>query len=117
MSSSSYGTAAREAGDLPLQPYDLSTNEPPNVATLTSISASGTSAVALAANVGRKGATFNNGGSTTCYLAFAPTASATVFTVLIIANASYTLANPVYNGIVSAIWAGSPSGSLQVTQF
>ena len=118
MSSHNYGTAATEAGNLPVQPYDVADNEPPSVATVVQIASSGTSAVVLAVNPLRNGAIFNNGGTTTCYLAFGATSSSTAFTALLIANANYSLpTNPIYTGAISAIWAGSPSGNLQVTQY
>ena len=117
MSSSSYGTAARESGNLPILPYDTQANSPAETATMTAKSASGSSAVILSANVLRKSVTFYNGGSTICYLAFGATATTSVFTVQIAASASYSLATPIYRGVISAIWAGSPSGSLQITEY
>jgi len=116
MSSHIYGTARTEA--LQVQSDNipaLTDQESATVATIAASSAGST--VVLAATNVRNGAVFLNGGTTTCYLTFGPTSTTSTYTVSIASNATYTLPVPVYDGTISAIWAATPSGNLQVTSY
>lgn len=91
------------------------TTTAPQTATLTQPPAANTTAVLLAANGARKGVIIQNDGSTALSLAFASTASATAYTILIPAAGSWTMGDFVYGGPISGIWAGSPTGNARVT--
>lgn len=116
MSSSNYGTPAVEAGNLPVQPYNTAADETPDVATITTVTASTSSTVVLAANIQRQSAIFYNASTAICYLAFGSTASPTAYSVQIAANGNYTLSVPIYTGEISAVWV-SANGELVVTTY
>ena len=85
-------------------------------ATLTSPAASASSAVLLTATNSRRGVIIYNDGSTILYVAFAGTASTSAYTVQIAAGASWALdPSSGYGGVISGIWAGSPTGNARVT--
>lgn len=115
MSSHNYGTAAVEAGNLPVGIYNVAAEEPADVATITSIATSTSSVVALPAGQ-YTNVTFYNGATNTVYLAFAPTATTSNYTVEVTAGSTYQMPKPVYSGVVSAIWS-TGSGNLQVTAY
>lgn len=85
-------------------------------ATLASPAASGSTAVLLTASQSRRGAVIFNEGSTILYLAFAATASLTAYTVQVAVNGAFVL-DPAanYAGVISGIWAGSPTGNARTT--
>lgn len=92
-------------------------------ATTASVTASATSVTLAAANAKRRFLSITNNGSTVLYVNWGATASATANRVQIAAGASVDLpvfydgsGRPgVYKGVISGIWAGSPTGSAQVT--
>lgn len=86
-------------------------------ASLTSPAASASTGVLLAASSARKGVIITNEGSTILYLAFAPTASLSAYTVQVPATNGQYVMDPssVYGGVISGIWAGSPTGNARVT--
>ncbi len=120
MSSHNYGTPVSEAGNLPVQPYTTSTNEPSVPATQYTINSSATSVQALAADETRNVAIFINNSTAICYLGFGFTPTTTSYTVSLAANGGmYTLTgqgSPTYNGVVNAIWA-SANGTLVITKY
>lgn len=85
-------------------------------AVLTSPAAAATTGVLLAAGA-RRAVTIFNEGSTILYVAFAPTASVTAYTAQVAVNGYYELPQPLYGGVVSGIWAGSPTGNARVTAY
>ncbi len=82
--------------------------------TITSVAGSATSVSILSANAARKGFTVYNDSTAIAKIAFAATASATAFTVLLQPNSFYEN-NTLYTGVISAIWA-SAAGSARVTE-
>lgn len=94
----------------------VSTNQiTSGTSTLSNISASASSVTVLAANANRKMAMFFNDSTSTLSLKFGATASATSFTVQLIANAYYELPTPVYTGILDGIWTVA-TGTVRVTE-
>jgi hypothetical protein len=85
-------------------------------ATVTSVSASATAVTLLAANFRRTGASFYNQSTSVCYLKLGAAATATDFTVRMTANALYELGEPVWLGIITAIW-DSATGAMRITEF
>ena len=84
-------------------------------AALTSVLAAVISTSILASNVNRKGYMLFNDGLGVCKVAFAATASATAFSILLAPNTGYE-PGTMYTGAISAIWS-SASGSMRVTEF
>jgi hypothetical protein len=87
-----------------------------STATLTNVTASASSVQLLASNGNRKGGIFVNDADQVCYLKFGTTASATSFTYKIAAGGTIELPSPVYTGQIDAIWAGSPTGAMRITE-
>lgn len=91
-------------------------NPSANAGTTTTIAASTTSAVVLAANPARKGVEiYNNSSLATLYLSFGATASPTAFAEKISPNTLLELPGN-YLGAISGVWSVA-SGSAQVTEF
>jgi hypothetical protein len=89
---------------------------PPASSTLTVVAASTSSVQVLAANGLRQGAIIYNNSSSVCYLAFASSASSGLFTEFLEPGSTFSMDPPIYQGVISAIWA-SAIGQLQVTEF
>ncbi len=115
MNTHSYGTPRTEA--LLIQANSVVSEPISNASTSISVAANSSSVVVLASTPGRQGASFYNGGTTTCYLTYGPTATTSNYATTIANGSSFSLPSPVYDGVISAIWSGSPSGNLQVTYF
>lgn len=86
-------------------------------ATLATVAASATTGVIFAANGNRKGLVVYNEGSTVLYLAFAATATTSAYTVQVPATTGIWTYDPTsgYGGVISGIWAGSPTGNARTT--
>lgn len=102
-----------------LRPIIKIQNIPTDFTGIATVAASGSDGVILAANDARIGALIYNGGSTILYLRYNTTATATT-------TANYSEQVPVdgkvqvpfgYKGQVRGIWAGSPTGGAQTTEF
>lgn len=94
----------------------MSTTGSTQTAAITSPAAAATTAVLLAASGARKGAIIFNEGSTILYVAYAATASLTAYTVQVAVNGYFALdPTSMYGGVISGIWAGSPTGNARVT--
>lgn len=88
----------------------------PGTATLTQVTSSTSSQTLVAANASRKGLVVYNSATKPIYIAFAATATTTVFTYEILAgNALELNANLAYSGLISVIGATGITGSIQVT--
>lgn len=96
-------------------PVTFTTTAPPATATLTSVPSSVTSVVLLASNASRKKFHIVNDSSKTLKIAFAATASATSFTVLLASQASYESELNDYTGTISGIWSAA-NGSARITE-
>jgi hypothetical protein len=79
------------------------------------IAASATTEVLAAANGARRGLTVYNESNAVLYLALAPVATLTVYTIQVNPGAYYELPVPVYRGIVSGIWSAA-NGAALVTE-
>jgi hypothetical protein len=84
-------------------------------AALASVSNATSSFTALAANANRKGFIVHNDSTTTVFLAFAATASASAFTIRLTTQSSYIYQGPIYKGIITAI-ANAANGALRITE-
>jgi len=91
------------------------TNPTALTATLTSVNNSASTFSVLASNSNRKGAIIFNNSSVNCNVAFAATASNSLFSFQLTGSATYVMTAPIYQGTISAICA-SASGTLQVTE-
>lgn len=87
-------------------------------ATLSNVASSVTTVTLLAANAARRGFMIVNDETSTLLVKFGATASATSFTVSLVAAAYYECPQPVYTGLVAGIWtaAGSGSGAARITE-
>jgi len=110
--SENYGTAAVEAGKLPVQPYQTSAH----TATITSVASTTSTVQVLAANETLNSATFYNASTQICYLSFDASATSSHYSVQIAAGGTFSLPQPVFNGVISATWA-SANGNLIVTTY
>jgi hypothetical protein len=80
------------------------------------IASAAASTVLAPANPFRRGLTVFNESTATLFLALAPAASLTVYTVQVVAGAYYELQGmPLYRGIVSGIWSAA-NGAALVTE-
>ena len=84
-------------------------------ATLTNVAASITSVQLLAANTSRESWMIYNDSTSIAYINFGATASATAFSVKMIADSFYESKNNVYTGIINIIWVAA-NGSARVTE-
>lgn len=86
-------------------------------ATLTSPASSASSATLAAANVARTGLIIQNSDANALYVKYGATATSDDYTVKIAGNDGYwEMPEPIYTGIVDAIWAADGSGSAYVTE-
>lgn len=104
--------AVVDANGLQLSGFDQT--RPANAA-LTSVATSTTSAELLAANAARRQVTIYNDSNSTLYVAFAATATASAFTVLIPKAGAWESALNGYTGVISGILASS-TGNARVTE-
>lgn len=86
-----------------------------NTATITSVSASTSSVLLLAANVNRRQIFMINESSSICRIAFGTTASSTVYTIIFLANQSIVLDFPAYDGVINGIW-DIAVGNMRITE-
>lgn len=89
---------------------------PVSTASLSAVASAATSATLLAANSNRKGVMIHNTDANALYVKYGATASATSFTALIAANGSWTMPDPIYQGVIDGIWASDGSGSAYITE-
>jgi hypothetical protein len=82
---------------------------------LSSVAASASSVTLLDANPSRKGVVVFNDSTSAVYVAYAPTSSATSFTVKIAAAGFWEMPAPPYTDVLSAIWDAA-NGSARVTE-
>jgi len=87
----------------------------PASAVLTSVAGSAVSVVLLAANAARRQWMIVNDSTKTLKVAFAATASATAFSILLGAGAAYESSRDSYTGVIAGIWA-SANGNARMTE-
>lgn len=100
------GTAANPLNN---QPVSYATS------TVTRVTSSATVVTLKAANTSRRGLYIFNESTSLVYIKFGSTATSTDYTVRVAAGGYFELPTPVYNGIVTGIWA-SANGAAQVTE-
>jgi hypothetical protein len=83
-------------------------------ATLSNVASSASSVTLLSANTSRKGATIHNDSTQIVYVKFGTTASATSYTVKMVADAYYEVPFG-YTGRIDGIWA-SANGNARITE-
>jgi hypothetical protein len=109
-------TAAQMTTLTPLATVAANTTEVrPATATLSNLASSASSQQVLASTPTRRGAYFYNDSTTRCLIKLGTTASATSFTVPLVAGAYYELPVPAYSGRIDAIW-DSANGNLRITE-
>lgn len=87
----------------------------PATATLSSVAASVTSVLLLAANAARRRFVIHNQSSSVLFVAFAATATAAAYTYRIAANSDIDGALNDYTGIITGIWAAA-NGNARITE-
>jgi hypothetical protein len=95
---------------IPVEPETVSTSS------VTSTTASASSVTVLASNASRKLAVFVNDSDKIAYVKLGGTASITSYSYKLQPNSTLELAQPVYTGVVDAIWETSPTGAMRVTE-
>jgi hypothetical protein len=88
----------------------------PTTATTTPVASSASSTTLFAASWGDNARTIWNDSSQLLYVKFGTTASATSYTVQLVAGAFYEFPQPLYAGRVDGIWA-SANGVARVTSW
>jgi hypothetical protein len=92
------------------------TLETASTGTITSVTNAIASFSVLASNANRKGFVIHNDSTTTVFVAFAATTSATAFTIRLTSQASYISNSlPIYRGAISGI-ASAANGALRITE-
>ncbi len=92
----------------------LATVRNAGTSTITTLAASTSTAVVLPANPNRRALMFYNTGNSKCYLAYAATASTSVYSVQMQSGSSFE-PTVTYTGIISAVFSTN-SGSLLTTE-
>lgn len=85
-------------------------------ATLANVNDQATNATLQAANANRVGWSCFNDSTSDLYVKFGATASATSFTVKVLAGQYYEMPKPVYTGIIDGIWTADASGAARLTE-
>jgi hypothetical protein len=93
----------------------LVTDARPATSTLANVASSATNVTLRASNTARLGLMLYNDSTSSCYVKFGATASATSFTVFMGPTAYYELPNPCYSGIVDGVWIVA-NGNMRVTE-
>lgn len=88
----------------------------PSSAALTQVAQSAVSVTILAANAARRSYKVFNNTSKELRLAYAATASATAFTILVPPKTLHEAFIDDYTGVISGIWAAAGGGDAQVTE-
>lgn len=83
---------------------------------LASIQSNSSSVQLLAANASRENFIIINEATTALYIAFKATSSTSSFTTRLDPGDFYESSNLVYTGVISGIWAGSPTGYARITE-
>jgi hypothetical protein len=84
-------------------------------ATLSNVNDTASSTTLLAANTSRKGATIHNDSTSILYVKFGTTASATSYTVKMVADAYYEVPFG-YTGRIDGIWSSDSTGAARITE-
>lgn len=85
-------------------------------ATLSNVNDSASSVSLLASTAARKGMIVFNDSTSDLYLKYGATASATSFTVKILAGGYWEMPKPIFTGAVDGIWSSDASGAARITE-
>lgn len=85
-------------------------------ATISTVASSAAAQVLASANASRRGLVIANNSTETCLVAFGSTATATNFSVVLAAGATYSPPAPCYTGELSVIWPTAGTGNCTATQ-
>lgn len=89
---------------------------PAGAAALANVNASASSVTLRAAKAGRRGLIIYNDADKDLYVKYGATASATSFTVKVLAGGYWEMPIPIYTGVVDGIWASGPTGAARITE-
>jgi hypothetical protein len=106
------GTVTANAGTGTMATQDVR----PSTATVTSVADTASSTTLLSSAATRLGAAIFNDSTEALFVKFGTTASATSFTVKILAGGYFEFPQPVYTGRVDGIWANDASGAARMTE-
>lgn len=87
-----------------------------STATLSNVNDTASSTSLVASNSSRKGLIVYNDSTSTLYLKYGTTASATSFTVKIGAAGYWEMPAPIYTGAVDGIWSADSTGAARITE-
>lgn len=85
-------------------------------ATLSNVNDQATNIQLLASTAGRRGLIAFNDSLADLYLKYGATASATSFTVKILAGGYWEMPQPVYTGQIDGIWTSDSTGAVRLTE-
>ena len=88
----------------------------PATATLSNVADQASNVQLIALNAARLGAMIFNDSTESLFVKFGSAASATSFTVKILAGGYFEFPQPVYTGRVDGVWANDASGSARITE-
>jgi hypothetical protein len=94
---------------------DVTRNPTSSTATLSNVGDSASSVTLLSSNANRLGATIHNDSTAILYVKFGTTASATSYTVKMVADAYYEVPFG-FTGRIDGIWASDAGGSARITE-
>jgi hypothetical protein len=87
----------------------------PSVATVTKTASSATVITLLPFNESRGGLVLYNDSTQVCYIKFGTAATTDDWTMKMEADSVWIMPQPVYTGIITAIWAAA-NGSMRITE-
>ena len=88
-------------------------------AALTQVNSAATSQTLLAAKSprgSRGGVIIRNSDANNLYIAYADTATTSAYTDVIEAGVTWEMPEPIYDGVISGIWAADGSGAAAITE-
>ena len=88
----------------------------PAISTVTTVAVAAVATTLLVANVARQGAAIYNDDNARLFVKLGVGATTGNFTVRLDGRGFYELSFPCYTGIITAIRAAGPAGSVQVTE-
>lgn len=106
------GAGTNNIGDV-----DVATLPTATSATLANVAYSATNVTLLASNSSRKMCTIFNDATVALYIKMGATASATSFTVKVLAGGYWEMPTIGYTGIIDGIWDAAGSGAARVTSY
>jgi hypothetical protein len=84
---------------------------------VAAVAASATVVTLWAGGTGRNVRLVSNDSTVAMYIKFGSAASLTDFTIKVAIGGYYELPQPLYGGIVTAIWDAGPTGNARLTEY